>query len=341
MQPKVSVIIPAYNAEKTLNSCLDSVFGQGFDSFEVILVNDGSTDSTAEVLGEYAARSRNLKVFHQDNKGPSHARNRGMALAKGRFLLFLDADDMLAPGALDSLMGLLGDGQYDFIEFDYIQFTDGTPIDKVLSRDPERGFFRGISEGSGQDLFVDWIDKDFFWTSANSRIYSTDFLRGHGLLFPEGVFFEDTIWTPRVFKLAQKARYEPILMYLRRLERSGSTMYKYRTELDPQQLKDRLFIAKELYELSCDGENTSAFSHAVQRMAYSVFLKACIKIWTESDTSFWNSLSPSFNQQWHLMKFSPSWKWRILYHLTPIMGIENIRRIYRFSLRLNGPKYGF
>lgn len=338
MKPVISVIIPAYNAEKTLKACLDSVFDQDFDSYEVILVNDGSTDDTAKMLDEYAARGRDFKVLHQGNKGPSHARNRGMALANGRFLLFLDADDMLAPGALDSLGGLVEDGQYDFIEFDYIQFKDGTPFDKVLSRDPERGFFRGISEGSGQDLFVDWIDKAFFWTSANSRIYSTDFLRRHGLLFPEGVFFEDTIWTPRVFNLAQKAKYEPILIYLRRLDRSGSTMYKYRTELDPQQLKDRLFIAKELYELSSDGGNTSAFSHTLKTMASSVFLKACIKIWTESDTSFWNSLSPSFYQQWHLMKFSPSWKWRILYHLTPMMGIENIRRIYRFSLRLNGPK---
>lgn len=330
MKPVISVVIPAYNAEKTLKECLDSVFDQDFDSFEVILINDGSTDGTAKIIDGYDAHGRNFKVLHQGNKGPSHARNRGMALANGRFLLFLDADDMLAPGALDSLRGLLEDGQYDFIEFDYIQFTDGTPIDKVLSRDPERGFFRGISEGSGQDLFVDWINKDFFWTSANSRIYSTDFLRSHALLFPEGFFFEDTIWTPRVFKLAQKAKYEPILIYLRRLDRSGSTMYKYRTELDQQQLKDRLFIAKALYELSCDGDNTSAFSNALQRMAYSVFFKACTRIWIESDASFWNSMSADFSQQWHLMRFSPSRKLRMLYYFAPLLGMSNTRRIYRF-----------
>ena len=328
MKPVISVIIAAYNAEKTLKACLDSVFDQDFDSYEVILVNDGSTDDTAKMLDEYAARGRDFKVLHQGNKGPSHARNRGMALANGRFLLFLDADDMLAPGALDSLGGLVEDGQYDFIEFDYIQFKDGTPFDKVLSRDPERGFFRGISEGSGQDLFVDWIDKAFFWTSANSRIYSTDFLRRHGLLFPEGVFFEDTIWTPRVFKLAQKAKYEPVLVYLRRLDRQGSTMYKYRTELDPQQLKDRLFIAKALYELSCDGGNTSAFSHTLQRMACSVFFKACTRIWIESDASFWNSMSADFSQEWHLLRFSPSWKIKIFYFVTPLIGMRNMREAF-------------
>ena len=98
-----SIIIPAYNANAYLSRCLDSIFSQEFDDYEVIVINDGSTDNTANILSEYASKHPNLQVLTQSNHGMSTARNRGMEMAQGEYILFVDSDDELMPHALSNL----------------------------------------------------------------------------------------------------------------------------------------------------------------------------------------------------------------------------------------------
>jgi len=102
LQPKVSVIIPAYNAEKTLKRCLDSVFAQDFDSYEVILVNDGSKDGTHEVARDYE-RFPNFTLIDKENEGVSRARWEGLIISKGEFIAFVDADDYVAINMLSRM----------------------------------------------------------------------------------------------------------------------------------------------------------------------------------------------------------------------------------------------
>lgn len=101
--PLISVIIPAYNAEETLERCLWSVRQQDYPEFEVILVDDGSADKTGEICDRAAAEDPKIRVIHQENLGVSGARNTGLREAAGEWILFLDADDALAPGALLAL----------------------------------------------------------------------------------------------------------------------------------------------------------------------------------------------------------------------------------------------
>lgn len=100
---KISVIIPAYNAGKTLEASVLSVTGQAYPELEVILVDDGSVDNTGEVCGKLAGKDQRIRVIRQENRGVSAARNRGLDEAQGDAVLFLDADDMLLPGALSAL----------------------------------------------------------------------------------------------------------------------------------------------------------------------------------------------------------------------------------------------
>ena len=100
---KVSVIIPVYNTEKYLRQCLDSVLNQTMKEIEVICVDDGSTDSSAEILKEYEANDDRVKVLYQDNLGAGAARNKGLAIAKGEYLSFLDSDDFFEPEMLESI----------------------------------------------------------------------------------------------------------------------------------------------------------------------------------------------------------------------------------------------
>ena len=89
MKIEVSVVIPIYNAEKTIKNCVDSALKQNLESLEVILVNDGSNDSTAEILEQYNVNPK-IKIFHQLNKGVSAARNKGLSHASGEYVFFLD-----------------------------------------------------------------------------------------------------------------------------------------------------------------------------------------------------------------------------------------------------------
>ena len=100
---KISVIIPAYNAEKFLVESIESVINQTIDDFEIIVIDDGSTDSTLDILRNYEESYEDFIVICQDNSGPAAARNRGLDVAKGEYIYFLDADDVLELDALESL----------------------------------------------------------------------------------------------------------------------------------------------------------------------------------------------------------------------------------------------
>ena len=91
----ISVIVPVYNSEQTLHRCIDSILGQTYRNFELLLINDGSKDRSGEICDEYASNDSRISVFHQENSGPSAARNFGLTQAKGQYIVFQDSDDYL------------------------------------------------------------------------------------------------------------------------------------------------------------------------------------------------------------------------------------------------------
>ena len=113
MNEKVSIIIPAYNAEKYLCECLDSALNQTYTNVELIIVNDGSADKTKDILDHYVAQHENIKVIHTENGGVSRARNIGLDNADGDYIMFLDSDDLLVPNAIEILMQDLTDSNAD------------------------------------------------------------------------------------------------------------------------------------------------------------------------------------------------------------------------------------
>ena len=99
MDPIVSIIVPVYNAEETLRRCIESVLNQGFTDFELLLVDDGSTDSSAGICREYENGDRRVRVIRKENTGVSDTRNLGLSEARGTFVQFLDSDDWITPDA--------------------------------------------------------------------------------------------------------------------------------------------------------------------------------------------------------------------------------------------------
>ncbi len=125
----VSVIIPAYNSSKTIEKTLQSVFEQDYEFIEIIVVNDGSTDTTEQVLSKYLDR---IKYIYQDNAGVSVARNKGYSISKGEFIQYLDADDLLAKGKLTTQIELLKNNDAEVAYGDWIKFTESEHVFKEL-----------------------------------------------------------------------------------------------------------------------------------------------------------------------------------------------------------------
>lgn len=97
--PSVSIIIPVYNAEKTVDRCINSILNQTYKDFELLLLNDGSTDASGMICDSYAKKDTRIRVIHKENSGVSDTRNQGIAMAKGEYIQFLDSDDWVTPEA--------------------------------------------------------------------------------------------------------------------------------------------------------------------------------------------------------------------------------------------------
>lgn len=109
MTPDVSILIPVYNEEVYLPRCLDSIVGQTLQSWELLLVDDGSTDRSGSICDSYAARDSRIRVIHQENAGISAARNAGLAVAAGKYIGFVDSDDWIAPEMFQRLLTIAGE----------------------------------------------------------------------------------------------------------------------------------------------------------------------------------------------------------------------------------------
>lgn len=119
MSPTVSIIVPVYNAERTIRRCIDSILSQEYSDFELLLVNDGSTDHSGAICEEYAARDSRVQVFHKENTGVSATRNLALDRAAGTYLQFLDSDDWITPDATKSLVRAMENGPCDMVVSDF------------------------------------------------------------------------------------------------------------------------------------------------------------------------------------------------------------------------------
>lgn len=181
--PKVSIIIPVYNGREYLTKCLDSVLAQSYKSFETIIVNDGSTDDTAEICNEYALGDHRIAVMHVENGGPAAARNHGIEKSQGEFIFFLDADDFLEPDSLHALMDAQKQYQADLVVGDFNRIRDDKveaqcnvlmPESRLLSK-PE------IIEQAGN--YLKKPNRHLLFAYSWGRLFRASIIKDHGIGF--------------------------------------------------------------------------------------------------------------------------------------------------------------
>lgn len=193
MTPEISVIVPVYRVEAYLGECLESIAAQTFQNFELILVDDGSDDGSGMMCDAYAQHHPNTRVLHQSNQGLSEARNQGVQIARGEYVVFIDSDDYVSPDHLQYLLELMKNCDADVAVAEVVKFTDGkiplppaaVPMQQCLT--PEEALRR-----------ICYAKMGIF---ACCKMYRRALVEKHP--YPQGALYEDTATT---YKLVGDAR---------------------------------------------------------------------------------------------------------------------------------------
>ena len=230
--PAISVIIPIYNVEKYLRRCLDSVKNQTFPDWEAICVNDGSPDNSAEILEEYAKKDARFKIVNKENGGLSDARNAGMAVASGKYILYLDSDDFIHPQTMEIAYSLaLRDGS-DIVSFRYDRiYRPQLMVRHVLKMDTDNVVPRRIHKRYDVARIPTLVTDDVYeyaterthnapgkkkkWLIKHCQVWKNLYRREliADIPFIKGILFEDFPWWSQVMLRNPRVTIAPLPLY--------------------------------------------------------------------------------------------------------------------------------
>lgn len=231
-KPKISVIVPVYNAEKYVDECLNSLVNQTLSEIEIICINDGSTDNSLKILDKYAKKDNRVTVISTDNNGPGNARNIGLKKSKGEYISFIDADDWIDLDSFNLLYYRAKKNNLDMLFFQMINYINDTK--KMIHTDlyDHRCFIDVFDENS---IFSHENTQDFLFSipvCPVSKIYKKDFLTKNNLLFPEGIVFEDNLFFYNSYFKANKLGFLEKQLYYRRRHKNSITQTFNKKKLD-------------------------------------------------------------------------------------------------------------
>lgn len=240
--PQISIIVPVYQAEAYLGACIDSILSQSFPDFELILVDDGSTDRSGRICDEYAEIDGRIRVLHTKNAGAAAARNTGLAHARAEYIMFADGDDRLQHNMLARMYETIHGSCYDLVICNF-RYTHPDAREDFSTELPDM-------ELSGREVLSHWkAGRNFgIWTVVWNKIYTRTALAG--LQFPEGKYFEDEFFSDLLYVRCQHIRVIPDVLYAYSVH-SGSTMNtqkarNYLDLLDAFTLRIGLYLEQQL-----------------------------------------------------------------------------------------------
>lgn len=230
---KVSVIIPVYDVEKYLSACLDSVLGQTLRDIEIIAIDDASPDGSARILDSYAERDKRVKVIHlSENHMQGYGRNRGLELAKGRYVYFLDSDDMIFPNALEELYCEAEKDRLDGV------FFDSEVIYETEDLRQQGNDYKAVRKAdypdepvSGLRLYDLFMTADEWLVYVQRQFWKREYLIENGIFNIEGIEHEDEFFSFKAIILAKRVKYLRRNYFIRRY-RENSVMTRARMPKD-------------------------------------------------------------------------------------------------------------
>lgn len=208
MSPTVSIIVPVYNAEHTIGRCIESILNQEYTDFELLLVDDGSTDNSGVICDAYAARDSRVQTFHKKNTGVSATRNFALEQAKGTYLQFLDSDDWITPDATSSLVRTMESGPCDMVISDFYRV--------VGERVSQKGDIDEDGMMTREDFAACMMENpaDFYYGVLWNKLYRRSIVEAHHLrMNPEISWCEDFMFNLEYMRYAQTFRALQIPIY--------------------------------------------------------------------------------------------------------------------------------
>lgn len=321
---KLSFIVPVYNVAPYLRKCMDSLLAQDFDDYEIILVDDGSTDNSGAICDEYASTSFAslqqsiipIRVIHQTNAGLSAARNSGIKIANGEYLCFVDSDDYWQHNVLAGLMSQIECDNLDVLRFRLQYVNPDGEVYNPYKSDPFNGNNYSAEPTDGVSFLNSRMSTACYaWTFIVKRELLVD------CIFTPGIYFEDTDWTPRLLCKAKRVASANTIVY-NYLQREGSITNAVNQSKKKKVLDDKMRLVCEMQrqskELKSQGKDNRWFAKMIAATVVSVI--------EAISTSFYNKRKEylaQLNELNVLPLMSYSLKTRLI-NISPRMVVELI-----------------
>jgi len=288
---KLSIIVPIYNVEQYLRKCVDSLLNQDIGNYEIILVDDGGTDGCPAICDDYARRLENgdwkldnvqIRVIHRENGGLSAARNSGIDVAQGEYVMFVDSDDYIEPNVLIGLMEQVERDDLDVLRYRLQYVNPHYEVYNPYKSDPFQG--NDYSEEPTDGV-------SFLNSRMNTRCYAWQFILRRDLivnhkfetlnhkseiddcLFTEGIYFEDTDWTPRMLCKAKRVASTETVVY-NYLMREGSITNAVNRSKQKKVLDDKMRLINALQiqsgDLQAKGQENRWFARMIAANVISI-----------------------------------------------------------------------
>lgn len=270
---QLSIIVPVYNVEKYIRTCIESIFKQDMDEncFEVIIVNDGTEDHSMEVIQDVIDQHNNIIVINQENQGLSIARNMGMQYAKGQFLFFVDSDDLLVEKSILPILYSALAHHADMVVAGFYRKTEEEIMSSSFSLTGQVTF----QQMSGTQMYQEFYNpyESYVWRS----LYRREFLIENHLNFIPGIFYEDIVFTQLCYLKANICLQTNIPIYVYRIRHGSITM-----TMDKKKAKDLNTALGSL----CQMKHSIPMSNdLLQKVENNIFTLLSFNLWCMSHDS--------------------------------------------------------
>lgn len=269
----LSIIVPVYNVEKYLERCVNSLLHQDIDKseYEIILVNDGSTDNSYEIANKLSLRFSNIHLISQTNSGQGKARNRGMEIARGRYIMFVDSDDQLLPGTLKDVLNLAIGSKAEVCAYGMIYFDE--------NGERHYGAIQPFVAGriyTGKYAILHHADTG----SSCTYLFLREFLNKYKLTFLEGIYHEDVDFIMRIYALTDRMVFSNKTIYSYTYN-SESTDRKIDFNKKLKQYRDEFIIIKHLRDFSIEYSIDSTLKNYYKKHGNSLIISDFIRLRNE------------------------------------------------------------
>lgn len=237
----ISVIVPIYNVERYLEACINSIISQTYKNYEVILVNDGSTDDSRYIANKYVGEWENFILVDQENRGLSGARNTGLKYAKGKYVYFCDSDDILENTLFEKCYRECIDNDLDVVFFDFCKIYE----DKNSKDNEIHNFVEKRESLTGKQFFKMEIIKCGLYPTIWRQFYKKKFLEDNKYQFIEGLIYEDLEFTPKILMKAERVKCIDNKLYYWRKRNDSITG----SVVSLENIKSLEYIIKKNFEL--------------------------------------------------------------------------------------------